>query len=126
IIRDVKEGQRNKEALENAKILAEKLLHSRESIMATVTHDLRSPLNSILGYTDLLNRTTTSSKQKNYLKQLQKSSAYTIRLVNDLLDFSKLESGKIRLEKLPFSPVELIEDCVTSNIPIPDPKKLKV
>lgn len=126
IIRDVKESQRSKEALEEAKILAEKLLKSREQIMATVTHDLRSPLNSILGYSDLLGRTEVSSKQKTYLKQLQKSSDYTIRLVNDLLDFSRLESDKVVLENLPFAPADLLRECVVSVIPEPDPKNLEI
>src|SRR5699024_7574637 len=102
IIRDTRKSNRYRLALEEAKSYAEHLLHSREQIMATVTHDLRSPLNSILGYSDLMNKTKLSSKQKNYIGKLKKSSNYTIRLVNDLLDFSRLEAGKIKLEKRPF------------------------
>src|SRR5699024_10938539 len=126
IIRDVKRSQEYRVALEKAKIYAERLLKSREQIMATVTHDLRSPLNSILGYSDLLENTELTPKQKNYLKHLSTSSDYTIRLVNDLLDFSQLESGKVSIENLPYNPKELIEDCIHSNIPSQDPKNLKI
>src|SRR5699024_6121005 len=92
----------------------------------TVTHDLRSPLNSILGYSDLMNKTELTLKQKTYLTQLRKSSDYTMRLVNDLLDFSRLEAGKILIEGLPFVPQKVIEDVVQGSIPSPDPKALAI
>src|SRR5699024_10977455 len=104
IIKDTNRSRRYRIELEEAKGYAESLLKSREQIMATVTHDLRSPLNSILGYSDLMNKTELTLKQKTYLTQLRKSSDYTMRLVNDLLDFSRLEAGKILIEGLPFVP----------------------
>lgn len=126
IIRDVSKSRRNQLALEEAKTFAEGLLKSREQILATVTHDLRSPLNSIIGYSDLMRKTNLLPKQKTYLRQLQKSSNYTIRLVNDLLDFSRLEAGKIRIEQRPFIPENLIIDVVDENIPATDVKHLQI
>lgn len=126
ILRDINRSRRYRKALEKAKRFSEQLLKSREQIMATVTHDLRSPLNSISGYSDLMGKTDLNSKQKNYLKQLKKSSDFTIQLVNDLLDLSRLETGKIRIEKLPFIPEHIIEDTVETVIPKPDPKKLNI
>ncbi len=126
IIRDTNRSQRYRKELEEAKAYAEHLLKSREQIMATVTHDLRSPLNSILGYSDLLTKSDLGSKQNNYVRQLKKSSAYTIRLVNDLLDISRLDAGKIPLEQLPFSPKSLIEESIAITIPMPDPKQLTI
>lgn len=126
ISRDTNRSQKYREALEEAKGYAEHLLESREQIMAAVTHDLRSPLNSILGYLELMRKTNLAAKQKSYLKQLKKSSDYTIRLVNDLLDFSRLEAGKIKIENLPFVPKDVIEDSVNGNIASPDPEKLNI
>lgn len=126
IIRDTNRSQRYRVELEGAKGYAESLLKSREQIMATVTHDLRSPLNSILGYADLMNKTELTLKQKSYLTQLRKSSDYTMRLVNDLLDFSRLEAGKILIEGLPFVPRKVIEDVVQGSVPSPDPKALNL
>lgn len=126
IIKDTNKSQQYREELERSKDYAEQLLKSREQIMAAVTHDLRSPLNNILGYSDLLQTTELTAKQKVYFSQLKKSSDYTIRLVNDLLDFSRLDAGKIAIEKLPFIPKTLIEDCVHISIPQPDAKQLKI
>lgn len=126
IVRDTKKNQRYRKELERAKSYAESLLKSREQIMAAVTHDLRLPINTILGYSDLMGKTDLSPKQKTYLNQLKKSSDYTIRLVNDLLDFSKLEAGKILIEKLPFVPKDVVEDSVYGSIASPDPKNLKI
>lgn len=126
IIRDTNKSKRYRQALEEAKTYAEVLLKSREQIMATVTHDLRSPLNSILGYSDLIAKTNLTAKQNKYLHQLKRSSDYTVRLVNDLLDFSRLEAGKILIEGLPFIPKKTVEDAVQGAIPSPDSKQLRI
>src|SRR5690625_6777416 len=94
--------------------------------MAIVTHDLRSTLGSILGYVDLMGKTELSAKQKNYLNQLKKSSDFTMKLINDLLDLSKLEAGKISVDKVPFVPAQLIEDVINTSIPSPDQKSLEI
>ena len=126
IIRDTNKSRLYRKELEQAKGYAEHLLSSREQIMATVTHDLRSPLGSILGYVDLMGKTELSAKQKNYLNQLKKSSDFTMKLINDLLDLSKLEAGKISVDKVPFVPAQLIEDVINTSIPSPDQKSLEI
>ncbi|MDT0295249.1 ATP-binding protein [Mesonia ostreae] len=117
IIKDTNSSQRYKEELEKSKAYAEFLLKRRKQIMATVTHDLRSPLNTIMGYADLLKKTPLSDKQQYHLDHLKKSSSYILHLVNDLLDFSKLEAGKMRIESLPFQPKSIIEDSIQASIP---------
>ncbi|WP_304137153.1 hybrid sensor histidine kinase/response regulator [Mesonia mobilis] len=126
IFRDTNRSQKYRSELEKSKAYAELLLKRREQFMAAVTHDLRSPLTTISGYSDLLLKTELSEKQQHYLEKLQKSSGYILHLVNDLLDFSKLESGKINVEKLPFTPANLIKDSVDGIIPSEDPKQLNV
>lgn len=126
ITKDVSKSQKYRNELEAEKIYTESLLKTRESLINTVTHDLRSPLNTVIGYSDLLERTELNNKQKHYLDHLKKSSDYILHLVNDLLDLSKLEAGRMVIEELPFSPKKLIENTISSVIPINDKKNLDI
>lgn len=126
IVRDTERSQKYRQELERSKNFAESLLKGREQMMATVSHDLRSPLNTIAGYSDLLKNTPLNDQQEHYLDHVKKSSGYILRLVNDLLDLSKLEVGKMAVEKLPFNPKNLIKETVERNIPENDPKKLHI
>ncbi|GGX07993.1 hybrid sensor histidine kinase/response regulator [Aquimarina muelleri] len=126
ITKDISKSQKYRNELEAEKTYTESLLKTRESLINTVTHDLRSPLNTVIGYSDLLERTELNNKQKHYLDHLKKSSDYILHLVNDLLDLSKLEAGKMVIEELPFSPKKLIESTISSVIPINDKKNLDI
>ncbi len=126
IIKDVSKSQKYRIELEAEKMNKESLLKTRESLINTVTHDLRSPLNAVIGYSDLLEKTGLNNKQKHYLEHLKKSSDYILHLVNDLLDLSKLEAGRMVIEELPFSPKKLIENTINSVIPVNDKKNLKI
>ena len=126
IIRDITRSQRYRSELEEAKTFAESLLASREQFMAAITHDLRSPLTTVMGYTDLIQKTDLDDKQRHYVQQVKKSSEFILRLVNDLLDLSKLEAGKMLIEKLPFNPKKLIKDTVNNIIPAVKNKDIKI
>lgn len=126
VVRDVSRSQKYRNKLEDAKQYAEALLKSREQFMATVTHDLRSPLNTVIGYSSLLERSDLNNSQRHYLGHLKKSSDYILRLVNDLLDLSKLEAGKMLVEELTFNPKNLIEDTVENCVPLEKSDKLVV
>jgi len=126
IVGDVTRSQRYRVQLEEAKEFAESLLASREQFMAAITHDLRSPLTTVMGYTDLIQKTDLSEKQKHYLTQIKKSSEFILRLVNDLLDLSKLEAGKMLVEKLSFNPKNLIKDTVSNIIPAEREKDVEI
>ncbi len=117
IIKDITRSHRYRLELEEAKTFAESLLKSREQFMAAITHDLRSPLNTLIGYTDLIHKTALNTKQSHYLQHVKKSSDFILRLVNDLLDLSKLEAGKMLVEKLPFNPKTLVEETVYNSLP---------
>ncbi|GAA4116125.1 ATP-binding protein [Aquimarina addita] len=126
ITKDVSKSQKYRNELEEEKIYTESLLKTRETLINTVTHDLRSPLNAVIGYSDLLDRTGLNNKQKHYLSHLKKSSDYILHLVNDLLDLSKLEAGGMIIEELPFSPHKLIENTVSSVLPTDNKKNLNI
>ena len=119
IFKDASRSQQYSRELEESNATAQSLLKSREQLMATITHDMRSPLNTVLGFTDLLKKTAVDAKQMRYLDTVQKSGDYILKLVNDLLDFAKLEAGKISVEKVPFNPKKLIEDVIVVSLPQP-------
>ncbi len=112
-INDFSKSQRYKVQLEIAHKKTNRLLKSREQLISTVSHDIKTPLSTIVGFTELLNNTDLNTKQKNYTQNIQKSSNYISNLVRDLLELTKMEAGKFVLEKIPFSLDELIRDVAT-------------
>src|SRR6218665_288767 len=109
IIRDLTISQKYRQQLEMLNDEKENLLRSKTMLMATVTHDIQTPLGSVIGFSDLMKNTETTPKQKQYLDNIKHSALYIMKLVNDLLDFSKLENNKITIEKVAFNFKELIE-----------------
>lgn len=111
ILSDFFRAERFKKNLEESKNYAESLLKSREQLISTVSHDLKTPLNTISGYSELFENSSLSEKQKYYLAQITSSSHFISNLVDDLLDFSKLEAGKLPMESVPFSLENIIVDA---------------
>lgn len=111
ILSDFFRAERFKKNLEKSKNYAESLLKSREQLISTVSHDLKTPLNTISGYSELFENSNLSEKQKYYLGQITSSSHFISHLVDDLLDFSKLEAGKLPIESVPFSLENIIVEA---------------
>ncbi|MDX1462699.1 MAG: ATP-binding protein, partial [Marinirhabdus sp.] len=103
IITDFFRAERLRKKLRLAKEKTEEVLRSREQLIATVSHDLKTPLHTISGYTELFQNTSLTEKQAYYTAQIASGSKFITELVNDLLDFSKLEAGKLKIEHVPFS-----------------------
>lgn len=118
ITNDFLKNQRYRNQLEAEKKKTESLLSSREQLIATVSHDLKTPLNTIQGFSELIGNAQISEKQKYYLDNIKSSSVYINQLVNDLLDFSKIEAGKVALEVTKFSMHNLIEEVANSFLSI--------
>jgi len=114
LITDFFKSERLKDRLRKEKQFSDTLLTRREQLLSTVSHDLKTPLNTIVGYTELFHNTAPNDKQEYYLDQISTSADYVTGLVNDLLDFSKLDAGKLPLEHIPFSLEDLIMQTVTA------------
>lgn len=110
INRDFWRVQTYRQKLEKEKRFSESLLKSREQLISTVSHDLRTPLHTITGYTELMEATALSPKQEQYVTNVRSASNYVTNLVNDLLDFSKLEGGKLHIENVSFTASHLIQE----------------
>ncbi|GAA6772058.1 ATP-binding response regulator [Flavobacterium sp. CGRL2] len=115
IVSDYSKSQVYKKQLEIANFKTKNLLKSREQLISTVSHDLKTPLSTIVGYSELLGNSDINTKQSYFVKNIKNSSEYITQLVQDLLDFSKIEAGKIAIEKVPFLLPEIVED-VAKNI----------
>lgn len=115
ILNDFSKTQSYKNQLEVANAKTKKLLNDREQLISTVSHDLKTPLSTIVGYSELLGNSDLNVKQKHYIKNIKSSSEYISKLVQDLLDFTKIEAGKIVVEPIPFS-LAVVIDEVAKNI----------
>jgi signal transduction histidine kinase/CheY-like chemotaxis protein len=97
------------EALEAAKLAAEKANEAKSTFLATMSHEIRTPMNGIIGTVDLLRKTQLSTSQFRMSDTVRESSFSLLRILDDILDFSKIEAGKLELETIPLSLVETIE-----------------
>ncbi len=109
ILNDFSNTENYKKQLEIANKKTQKLLQNREQLIATVSHDLKTPLSTIVGYTALLGQSDLTKKQSYFTENIKGSSEYISNLVQDLLDFTQIEAGKITIDVIPFSLLELIE-----------------
>lgn len=114
IINDFWKSQRLREDLEAANRYANSLLKSREHLISMVSHDLKTPLNTIIGYSELLSKNTIEPKAANYVTHIKNASGFVAQMVDELLDYTKLEAGKIQIEKVPFKIVPLVEETAYS------------
>jgi hypothetical protein len=113
-LRDIQAGKRGDAALIRAKDAAEASNRAKTDFLAKISHDIRTPLNAILGSADLLSQTPLSFDQAEYVKMFQRNCRRLVGLINDFLDFSRIEAGAVRVEKAPFQIRETVDDAVAT------------
>ena len=126
IARDITRNNHNRRELQKAKSYAEKLLVAREKLMLTITHDIKAPAGSIIGYIDLLIRLVNDRRQQFYLSNMKSSAQHLLALVTSLLDYHRLEAGKMDLHPVAFNPHELLTDIYNSFLPLAEKKQLQL
>ncbi|NUB44823.1 PAS domain-containing protein [Fertoebacter nigrum] len=104
---DITEQLEIQNRLEQALARAEEASHSKSLFLANMSHEIRTPLNGVLGMAELLDATLSEPRQKLMIRTIRNSGEVLLSILNNILDMSKIESGKFDLEKVPFNPAEL-------------------
>ncbi len=108
--RNLQKNRTYQQVLKEAKAEAESLAKAKEMFVATVSHEMRTPVNAIYGLTGQMLQKTRPGEMANDLKVVHNSAEHLIALVNDTLDFSKIESQKLKLDQVDFLPAEILNE----------------
>ena len=125
ILRDVTVHRELAEALKTAREAAETVTRVKSDFMANMSHEIRTPLTAIIGYTNLLAECSgLDATAQTYLARVKTANRILLSIVNDVLDFSRLEAGQISVKTSPEQPSSLIRDCLMLFAPQADAKGL--
>jgi PAS domain S-box-containing protein len=109
---DISEQKRTAVVLERARVSAEAAVQAKSRFLANMSHELRTPLNGVVGMASLLENTALDAKQRRFVRTLKSSAEALITLINDVLDLSKAEAGKLELARAPFELRRELEQVV--------------
>ena len=110
-ISDVTDRKQAEMKLLDANVRVTQAARAKEAFLATMSHEIRTPLNGVLGMTGLLSETTLNDEQRDYIRLIRASGDTLLRLIDDVLDFSKIESGHMTLESVPVEVVLVVEEA---------------
>jgi len=109
---DITGQKRLEHDLKEAKLQAEKSAEAKELFLANMSHEIRTPMNAIMGMSQQLYKTTLTSRQSTFLHAILHSAEHLLVIINDILDISKIEAGKLNLEAIGFSMQESVQGAL--------------
>ena len=112
MVEDITEQRRVEQNLLEAKEAAEQASRAKSAFVANMSHEVRTPMNAVLGFLDILADSGLNAQQRQLVDKVQKSSRALLRILNDILDFSKLDAGAVDLEMVPFELEEVLRDAI--------------
>jgi len=104
--------RRTREELESARDEALSMSKAKSEFLARMSHEIRTPMNGVLGMTELLQNTALDEKQRRFAKTIYSSAESLLHIINDILDISKIEAGKLELDIAPFNLRHMVEECL--------------
>lgn len=114
VVRDISDRKHAEQALQVAKQEAETANRAKSQFLASMSHELRTPLSGILGFTDLLLRSPADEEERHeYLKTIHASGNHLLRLINNILDLSKIEAAQLEVERAPCAPHAVLSEVVS-------------
>lgn len=125
-LQDITERKVSEQEVSKARELAEHSMKVKEIFLANMSHEIRTPMNAVLGFTRLLYDTELSSEQRGFIDAIHFSGENLMVIINDILDLSKIQSGKMTIEKVEFNIDELVNGITTVLRPKAQEKGLKL
>ncbi len=110
-ITDITDRKKAELELTEANVRVLDAARAKEAFLATMSHEMRTPLNGVLGMTSLLAETALDDEQRDHIRLIRASGDTLLRIIDDILDFSKIESGRMMLESVPVELVPLVEEA---------------
>ena len=124
VINDISEAKSKEKQLDDLRIAAEVANHAKDSFLATMSHEIRTPLTGMLGMLELLSLTSLDNEQRDTLDAAWDSGRGLLRIVSDILDWSKIEEGKLELAPRPTSIEKLLKEVINAYSKVASSKSL--
>ncbi len=126
LLYDITHQREREQQLREAMVAAQAGTEAKSRFLATMSHEIRTPMNGVLGMAELLNLTHLNKEQKDFVDTIRSSGSSLLSIINGILDYSKIESGNMSLERMPLDPRKVIQDITTLLGPKANGKSLSI
>ncbi len=113
VLEDITDQKRAAHDMRRAKEMAEEATRQKGDFLANMSHEIRTPMNAIIGMSHLMQKTELNARQRDYAGKIQQAGQHLLGVINDILDYSKIEVGKLRIEHVPFALDKVLDNVIS-------------